>query len=399
MERKLASWLDAFLDYTEGRDVPLIFRKWAGIATIAGALERKVWVMARPPDPLFPNMYIALVGPPGVGKTFIIQAVRGFLKSLKNHHISKSSLSRASLIDSLREATRQEVVNNNTKVEQFNSLSVISNELTVLLPAYDADFMGNLTDLYDNHAYGEKKRTAELDYDIEKPNINILAGTTPSYLRDLMPEGAWDQGFVSRLFLVYSGENAPSELFRANGASVAVQSDLIHDLQKIGKLYGEIKFTPESAKAINSWHMRKGPPAPDHPRLLHYNTRRTAHLLKLCMVACASTGDRLVVELEHYNTALAWLLEMESFIPDIFKSMSSGGDMKVITDTWHFVYKLYAKEGKPIREGRVLRFVTERTAVHNVERVLALMVKQNILKETWPDKDSGKCYVPEAPKE
>lgn len=397
-ERKLASWLDAFLDYTESRDVPLIFRKWAGIATVAGALERKVWVMARPPDPLFPNMYIALVGPPGVGKTFIIKVVRDLWKSLKNHHVARSALTRASLVDSLREAHRQEVVQNNTKVEQFNSLLIASNELTVLLPAYDADFMGTLTDLYDGHPYGEKKRTQELDYEMDKPQVNIIAGTTPSYLRDLMPEGAWDQGFVSRLFLVYSGENAPTELFKTNGASLGMYNDLIHDLQRIGKLYGEIKFTSEAAKAISSWHMRKGPPAPDHPRLLHYNTRRTAHLLKLCMVASAATSDRLVVELDHYNSALAWLLEMESFIPDIFKSMATGGDMKVITDTWHFVYKLYAHENKPVREARVLRFVTERAPVHSVERILSVMEKQGILKATWPDKDSGKCYIPEAPR-
>lgn len=399
-ERKLASWLDAFIDYTDGRDIPPVFQRWAGIATIAGALERKVWVVARPPDPLYPNLYTTLIAPPGVGKTFIIKTVRELWKGLKNHHVAKSAMSRASLVDSLREARRQKVVNNNTKVIQFESLLIASNELTVLLPAYDADFMGTLTDLYDCHPYGEKKRTSELDYEMDSPQLNILAGTTPSYLNNLMPEGAWDQGFVSRLFMVYAGSTPPSDLFVVNGSSVNDLNNLIHDLNMIGDLYGELKFTPEAAKAINAWHKAGGPPKPDHPRLQHYNTRRTAHLLKLCMVACVSSGQKLVITEEHFVLAKQWLLDMEFRIPDIFKAMSSGGDMKVINDAWHFLYKLYAKESKPIREARLMRFISERSPSHAVERLIQIMVKIGAISETWPDKDSGKCFVPnEPPKE
>ena len=399
-ERKLASWLDAFIDYTDGRDIPLVFQRWAGIATIAGALERKVWVVARPPDPLYPNLYTTLIAPPGVGKTFIIKTVRELWKGLKNHHVAKSAMSRASLVDSLREAKRQKVVNNNTKVIQFESLLIASNELTVLLPAYDADFMGTLTDLYDCHPYGEKKRTSDLDYEMDSPQLNILAGTTPSYLNNLMPEGAWDQGFVSRLFMVYAGSTPPSDLFVVNGASVNALNDLIHDLNMIGDLYGELKFTVEAAQAINAWHKAGGPPRPDHPRLQHYNTRRTAHMLKLCMVACVSSGQKLVITEEHFTLAKQWLLDMESRIPDIFKAMSSGGDMKVINDAWHFLYKLYAKEGKPIREARLIRFISERSPSNAVERLVQIMAKIGAIKETWPDKDSGKCFVPlEPPKE
>lgn len=395
----MASWIDAFIEYTDGRDIPPVFQKWAAIATIAGALERKVWVMARPPDPLFPNLYTALVAPPGVGKTFILKTVREMWKSLKNHHVAKSAMSRAALMDALRDSMRQKVVNNNTKVEQFNSLLISANELTVLLPAYDADFMGHLTDLYDGHPYGEKKRTSELDYDIEKPNLNIIAGTTPSYLRDLMPDGAWDQGFVSRLFLVYAGASSPTDLFQINGSSLSAYNDLVHDLTIIGDLYGEMKFTVESAPLMNAWHKAGGPPRPDHPRLQHYNTRRTAHLLKLCMVACISDSVGMTILPEHFERAKGWLLEMEARIPDIFKAMSNGGDMKVINDAWHFLYKLYAKEGKPIREPRLVRFIAERSPSHTVERLIQIMVKTGAARETWPDKDSGKCYVPERPPE
>ncbi len=393
-KRKLASWLDAFVDYTESINSPLIFRKWAGILCLAGALERKIWVMSKPPEGLYPNMYVCLVGPPGVGKTDIIRPVKSLWKAIKTVHIARSSLSRASLIDSLKDAHRSEVVNRASKVIQFHSLQIASNELTVLLPKYDPDILGTLTELYEGDSYGEKKRTSEIDHEIEHPNINIIAGTTPSYLRDLMPDGFWDQGLASRFIFVYSGENNPAELFHENGISTSTKTHLIEDLSTINKLYGEVKFTAEAVKEINCWHIAKGPPRPDHPRLQHYNIRRTAHVLKLCMILSASESNNLVVTIEHFRTARAMLLEMENYIPDIFKAMASGGDRKIIDETWHFVYKMYARENRPVIESRVINFVSEHAPSHAVERLIQVMVRAKILQEAYPDKASGKCYVP-----
>lgn len=393
-ERKLASWLDAFYDFTETLPTPPIFRKWAGIVCLAGALERKVWVMAFP-DPLYPNLYVSLVAPPGVGKTVIVAQVNDMWRTLKKHHRAKSSLTRASLIDSLNSATRSEVYINAKQnvVLNFNSLLVACNELGVLLPAYDNDFMSTLTDLYDCRPYGEKKRTSDLDFEMDKPQLNILAATSPSYLNGLLPEGAWDQGFISRMILVFSGENAKKELFLNRPISTSTQKALIDDLSVIGKLWGEMKFERPAIAAINQWHMNGGPPTPDHPKLLHYNTRRTAHLLKLCMIASASEGNSLIINLDHYNTALAWLLEMEQYIPDIFKSMASGGDGKVIQEAWYFAYMIWAKEKKPVAAMRLLRFIAEKAPAHSVERIAQVMVKSGILQEVQDR--TGMTYIPQ----
>jgi hypothetical protein len=394
-KRKLASWADAFYEFTDRLPTPSLFRKWAAISCIAGALERKVYVMAFP-DPLYPNLYTVLTGPPGAGKTFIIAQIRDFWKQLKNHHVARSAMSRAAMLDALKGAERNEIVYNGkgSNVLHFNSLLIPSNELSVLLPAYDSDFMGNLTDLYDCRPYGEKKRTSDLDYEIDRPQLNIVAGTTPSYLNDLMPEGAWDQGFISRVMLVYSGENTKKSLFIPKETSLSLQSELVHDLKIIGKMHGEMKFTSESAAAINNWHMAGGPPTPDHPKLLHYNTRRTAHLLKLCMVASASDSDDLKITIDHYQTALDWLLEMEKFMPDTFKAMSSGGDGKIMKEAWHFTYSMYAREKKPVPAARVYRFISERAPAHSVDRILQVMVNSQVLYETYPKENIGKCYLP-----
>ena len=75
------------------------------------------------------------------------------------------------------------------------------------------------------------------------------------------------------------------------------------------------------------------------------------------MVACASDGSGLVISLEHYQRALNWLIEAEGTMPDIFRSMTSGGDSRAMEEAWYFLYTSYMKEKKPILETRLVFFL------------------------------------------
>lgn len=391
--RKYASWVDGFLQFTSEIGSPMLFRKWTGIFTVAAALERKVWIKTNKGQ-LFPNMYVCIIGPAGVGKTVASSIASEFLSKLEDHHIGSTSVTRASLIDDLRDATRSIVrLQDNPPTINFNSLCVISNELGVLIPSYENDFMNILTDLWDCREYSERRRTKDLKFKIQHPQLNLIAATTPSYLNNLIPEGAWDQGFLSRVLLVYSGESEPVDLFTETNRNAEQEAALTADLRQISTLYGRMQFSEDAAQAITEWHKAKGPPEPDHPKLVNYNVRRTAHLLKLCQVACASTSEQLIITLDHYAEALDWLLEMEKFIPDIFKSMSAGGDSNVLRETWYHVYHLWMKERKPIAEHRIIHFIQERTPAHNVGRILEVLVRGQRFSEEMVA-GVGKAYVP-----
>ena len=43
-KRKLSDWLDAFMEYTENSEPPILYRKWVGLSCIAAALMRKVYI-------------------------------------------------------------------------------------------------------------------------------------------------------------------------------------------------------------------------------------------------------------------------------------------------------------------------------------------------------------------
>jgi hypothetical protein len=360
---------------------PEIFRRWAAISAVAGALERRVYTLSMG-EPFFPNLYVFLVGTPASGKTFALTKVRTFWKKLTDFKIAPTSMTAASLSDALDNAKRHIVQLNRTpSYLEYNSLLIASPELSVLLPGYDGEMMSRLTDLYDCGPYEETRRTRGTAISIPNTQLNILAATTPSYLGDLLPQAAWDQGFISRVIMIYSGERIRHVFFADRLQKLKLEEDLIADLRTISSLSGKFDWTPEAAALIQEWADSGGPPAPDHPRLQHYNGRRNAHLLKLSMIASASRSNSLKIEIEDVQVAQDWLAEAETFMPDIFKTMGGNSDAVALDETYHFVATLYAKEGKPVMEHRIVGFAQQRVPLHSVGKVIEQMERASMIEK------------------
>jgi hypothetical protein len=387
-------WLAGYMDYTSVTNSPDIYRKWAGIAILAGAMERKCWIRTSI-GVLYPNLYLILVGPPGVGKSVMLRLVREFWLSLKGLKVAPSSITKASLIDSLQNASRHIMrPNENPSTVHFNSLQIASSELGVLIPSYDTEFMHVLTDLYDCDVYSEKRRTKDINIEIKAPQLNLVAACTPNYLTSVMPEGAWDQGFASRILMIYSGEVKLVDLFSDEVHDDTAREALTKELIDRSSIYGKFSFSPEAAAAITEWRKNGEQPLPDHPKLFNYCTRRTAHLLKLSMVSSISRSRDLIIELDDVQRALDWLVEAEFYMPDIFRAMSGTSHSQLIEEVWYFIYKAYNKGKKePVSQARVINFLQVRTPAHNVARVLEVMEQSGIIKRTLTA--TGNAYIPQ----
>lgn len=388
------------MEFTDVLASPPIFRHWAAIGILSGVMERRIWVRTKGSN-LYPNLYTILVGPPGVGKSAVLSQVERFLRSVPDIHVAPSSVSAASLVDSLVLANRKIIRPNELpSFVQFHYLTAVASELGVFLPTYDPLFMNSLTKFYDGEHYEERRRTGKVPHlKIEHPHLSIIGGTTPSYLNSFLPEGGWDQGFTSRTIFVYSGETVFQELFgedEQSGRLESLYNDLLGDLKSIGALYGKMSWTPSAAEAISEWNRAGLPPVPDHNKLTHYNSRRLAHCIKLCMIASISRSSELEINLEDYQTALGWLLDAETRVVDIFHSMGVAGDSAAIDDTWDFIFRAYNKNGKkPVGEHSIVNFLRTKVPSHNIMRVIEVMSRSGMIKLDCRDGVNG--YVP-APK-
>lgn len=338
-------------------------------------------------------MYTILVGPAGIGKSLPLSLSEALWRELNEHHVAPTSLTKASLIDAIHDASRR-IIQPGLDIMEFNCLLANISEFGVFLPAYENDFMNVLTAMWDGVTYAERRRTGDKKLIIQSPLLNVLAGSTPSYMNALMPEGAWDQGFLSRTMVIYSGDIQRVDPFAFKEDDKKLWVDLNHDLKLIGARTGKIPFSPEAGAAISSWYLNAND-GPDHPKLVGYVARRLVHLLKLCTVysVSRSTGP-IAITLDDFTTALDTLIEAETHMPDIFHAMKSGGDGQAQDDLWHFVYTIYAKEKKPVQEHRLVAFLRERVPSHNVLKIIEIAVRSQMLQEKMDVATGLKLYTP-----
>lgn len=380
-------WISKFLDYTEGITSPDILRLWCAISAVAGALERRVWVETAQ-SLLYPNLFTLLVAPPGVGKSQAIYHVSELWYQVKKFHVAPDNVTKAALVDALQAADRK-IVTPNSLVE-YHALLVPSSEFGVLVPAHDLEFLSVLNHIYDcPRVYRENRRSLNKNIEIVFPQLNILAGTQPGFLANLLPEEAWSMGFTSRIIMVYAGIPPTVPIFveheseeaeaAAKKAKVAKFYSLLRGMEAMAKLMGQATWEPEAKRELERWAKERCPPIPDHSKLQHYNARRIVHAIKLCIVSAVSRTGELLISLEDLNRARDWLLHVEQIMPDIFREMVQRSDSTVIQELHFFMWRLHIKEKKPIHESRIFHFLQTRLPADKLIRVLDIAEKSSII--------------------
>jgi hypothetical protein len=289
-------------------------------------------------------------------------------------------MSAAALVDALVHAKRSLIRLPDPPME-YNSMMICADELSAFMHKFDDEMIGNLTTFYDVDVYGHKRRGKEIDIKIKHPQLSILSGTTPSNLLNFMPENAWDQGFTSRVIMVFSDERIISDdifAFQQRG----LPDPMLHDLRQINTLAGPFGVTDEYKSAINNWRKLGQPPVPTHPKLAHYCTRRLAHLFKLSMVSAVDRSNALILSRDDFNRAMTWMVEAESTMPEIFKAGSTGADSKAMDELFHFCLA----RAEPVSEPLLVREARKLVPAMSVMRVIEVMMLSGMIKVAGTNK-------------
>jgi len=386
--RRLISWIESFIEHTTNLESAEIYRKWSAITMIAAALEQRVWLDTG--SPLYPNIYTFLVGFPGKGKSRAITAAANIVReALPEIYFGATSMTRASLSDYMNEAKRF-IANIPYAPIEYNSLVIVADELSAFMHEYDSGLVAALVEFYDVNPYSEGRRVSNIRIKIERPQLNILSGSTPSNLIHTLKDYVWEQGLMSRVIMVYADDQPLIDVF--NTPKPPKPKDLIHDLKLIWTLEGKFDHTEKFAKAMNDWKLLKMTPEPGHPKLRHYNTRRFAHLLKLCMIACVDRGNELKLDVEDFNKAMGWLLEAEARMPLVFQTGSVAPDSRIMEEIAYFV----KQHRGGVSEHLVIQFASQRTNSNSVRTILTVMETSQLIKAVHIDPKTGlrKFIVP-----
>jgi hypothetical protein len=386
-------WIDNFVRETDGIPSSRIYRLWAAITAVSGALERKTWMDSAGTN-LSPGLFTLLVGPPASGKTTAINRVRDLWRKCKGLNVAPDNVTKAALIDVLERSLKEDTMEKGKDSLWSSPLCAHASEFGVFCPKHDLEFLSVLNYLYDDPpTYEEERRTDDKKVNVVRPHLVILAGTQPDFLSSFMPEEAWGMGFTSRLLMIYSDEEMDINPFKA---LPRLSSNLAESLNTIFKVKGQFMWTKEAADAYLTWGKTGFAPKPIHNKLLHYVSRRKEYILKLSMISSASRWNKFVVDLFDVTRARNWLLEAEKNMAKIFDVMSQKSDIQILSDLQIYCYNLYMSSGKRVKitEDILWSFLKDRVVSERIPRIIETAEKSNILQETaYPDE-----WIPADPK-
>ena len=393
-------WLGQYLELTEGLPTPPVFRLWTGIFTMAACMERRTW-MRTAFGLTFPNMFVLLCAPSGAGKSPAIAPARSLLYKSKTIVMAADDMTKAAFLDEMSEHSKRVLYKGETLI--YNPLCVMITELGTLVNAHDLEFFSLLSDLFDNketpHRSRRRGHNAGKAIELPNPSINILAGTQPSFLGDLLPDAAWQQGFTARMLMIYAPGAPEVDMFVEQENRDQLRAELVKGITARAKLLGQFSIEPAAVEKLRLWFSSGMKPAPEHDRLTTYKSKRNQFVLKLCMVAAVSARCELQILADDVNRAKSWLLAAESVMPDIFRDMQQKSDSLLLSELHRYAHEIWVKSSptsvekrKPVHRARLMEFLGLKCPADKAMRVLELAIQMGWLEQI----SDTLTYVPKA---
>lgn len=348
----MSDWLSDFVAHTSYGEAPPKVMLWVGIATIAGALRRKVYI----DEDIFqwsPNFYLLIVAKPGVVKksTSIGLGLR-LLKKVEGIDFGPQMVTWQQMVTHMADA-REEITMPDGKPFEMSCCTIGLSEFGSFFKKDDDDMITQLTDMWDGkiETVVKETKTNGNDY-IVNPWLNIMACCTPDWITKNFSGSLIGEGFGSRPIYLYAETptrfvTSPRRNMMQQEMSpdiMAMEEDrLVEGLREFAALAGEFHKTEEAFEWEEIWY-------PKYMEALlqrgsaeaSIGVRRQTHLNKVAMVLSVSRGKFPRIDVQEMIDADMLLTELEEDTKKVFGYVGQS----VITAAARDIVGLVAKTGK-----------------------------------------------------
>lgn len=413
------SWglMNEFLDCFDKGNTDTNALRWSFLSMVGMIKGRDCWVNFGG-RPLYPNMYTALVGDPGCGKSTAIMIVKDLMDELGYpskspeivdpsklaHYFSREY--KGQRVDSLPVEESGSVVNQSLKesflqsfdqdkpdplmsleirerysgkqiitrkrLEQLDhdALGIMSSELMGTIPPNAKWFVNKiLIDLYDaqdHESYEISEGTM-----LKKPVINLLGGITASGLANSFNTSDFNTGLLTRIMLVHSKEVEKGNPFEQTH-DYKSSTQLLKNLNQVYDYQGEITISSNAKRIYNLISTTQYNAVYDI-RLSFYYNRRSLFLTKIAMIICLLHG-RNVINKSDMITANTLLLYTEFDMPKALTEFGNTAAIKIRNTIIDFLEKQLHKS-KPVSSQDIIENVSAKLGLSRDNVVVSALQK------------------------
>lgn len=383
MSRKLVKpWLESYLEYVSDSEAPEDYRLWCGISAIGAALKRKVCVKRGFID-IYPNQYIVLVGPPGVGKGTAMNPAIGIVKEANVAHYIEDRATAEAIEDTLATgfaATGKVGTFGNVNIMGIeHAATAVAPELSVFLGASDwmLQFMCTLWDK-NEFSYATKKSGSTT---IKDNCFSLLGACTPDYIRKINKDSmaAVAGGFTSRTVFVYANKKAKTIAWPLPATQLQqLKNDLVEDLRTIATNSGECSWTDEAKDRFIEFYNDTDAHIDEFESevLVNFRARMWSHVVKNAIILSVSESDDLIIKLHHIDRAIKLVQKVFSSLDITFRGVGESS----LADATDRVMKYIERKQKCSRS-EILRANWKHITDEDLTRVLMTLCVMGFCRE------------------
>lgn len=366
------------------------FHYWMGLGLISACMGRR-FGLDMGFDIMYPNMYIVLVGEAGLsGKsTAIGMATRIFKEAwpAANPPLIAQKITPSALVGELGRLEGE------TGEGACGFIS--SSEFSTLLGncQRDDEILKILTDLWDSPSHFEYTTRGRGREELNNVCLNMIAGSTPSWLKMGIPESSLEGGFFSRLLLVNrprGGKRIALPFMTMSPEHDEARANVINDLKRILLNKGGVfKLLPDAARLYTDWYEeqldRELSKANIHMR--GYFARKRTSILKIAMVISMSNDDSYEIDRACIHQALSLLEDNEEHLGELVDYL---GSTKEGMDNEYIKSKLislwsgdkWVKRGKyrAVSHSQLVQAVSHRYPLRQLVDIIELLEQAEFLE-------------------
>ena len=367
--RLCENWISTYLKATAKQESPEEFHIWTALSMIAATVERNVQLYKGYLD-VYPNLYIVLIAGSGVVKksTALKIGINIFAKAFEDYdyHTEKS-----------RPEALIRLMCQHYKKTKVGYVYIVADEFHVLIgkSKQDQDLISSLTQFYDC-----PKQTGQLTIarGLERCHnvcCNMIATTTPHWLRLALPSEVIGGGFTSRIVFVFADSCDRRFPYATYPEGFEIMArNLAYDLQSIRKLKGTIKLDTDADEWYKDWYMKREELTNCPEMLIGYYSRKPNSIFKIATLLSIARSNSLTVSLKDFQMGKQLLETQEVHLPKVIQLLRSS----VIGEANERVMTIIQR-GKEISYPEMLRKISHYMGAVELNTVLDTLVDSEMV--------------------
>jgi hypothetical protein len=315
-KRLLDDWLSGYLEYTAQQESPESLHLWTALTIVSAALRRRVFI-EHEYYKIYPNVYVIIVAESAkVRKSTAMDLGRDLLvDAVPEIKIMRDSMTSQGLIKALNKKT-QVVTDGKISEELRSDVAIFADEVANLF-SYDKTRSSQMV-IFLTRSYSCPSiydHTTARDSTVRLHNLYpvFLGGTDPHNLKVLPPDAVG--GLTGRLIWVIERErrhNNPG--WKRDNVEATrrklIREMLVHDLQRIANLEGEMTATEEAMAYYDKWYEALSSRGNSDQNTDAFYQRCHTTALRLGMLRSISEGDTLQLSISHMKAGIT-LIEQQ----------------------------------------------------------------------------------------